>query len=252
MTLADEILAVLRDNPQGVSDADLSARLRKLHQHVNQTCTRLAAQGRIERDASSRPILNRWIDPAGVAPLLPPTRSSEQLRPVSTANRAASGRQRYAGEIIAWAGRDFTLVGPLDIERDPAGELREFMPQSRYAEAGTRTLNRYGAGPFCRFRLPGAPRRPGVYVLSQDRSPVYTGICEDLARRWGPMGYASISPANCDIGGQPTNCKINTRVLEGAHAGRVHEVWFHPAAVGLRATEIETIRVLATPWNGTR
>lgn len=149
-------------------------------------------------------------------------------------------------------GRGFILVGQLSLTRDDDGEPRQFMPQALYKSAQLKPLNRHGEGPFCRFTLPGATSGMGVYVLTEDRQAVYVGICEDLARRWGPTGYGSISPVNCYVGGQSTNCKINARVLSGSLAGRAYEVWFHETTGPRRAIERETISALAPAWNGTR
>lgn len=251
LTLADEILNVLLATPQGLSDADLAGRLGKSHQHVNQTCARLAAQGRIERDASDRPILNRALD-AQTGPrqdCLPrgAVAAKAARRPVPRSAEASG-----SVESVMWIERPFTLVGALAVDRDQAGQPLAFMPQALYAKAGLKVLNRHGTGPFCRFRLPAAPPGAGVYVVTEDGLPVYVGICENLARRWGQSGYGSISPVNCFVGGQSTNCKINARILAGSVAGRVYEVWFHETEEGRRAIEVEAIRVLAPAWNGTR
>ena len=153
---------------------------------------------------------------------------------------------------ITCSGRVFSLVGSLAVERDATGAPLQFMPQADYANLKRKALNPHGAGAFCRFRLPGATTAPGVYVVTQDRTPVYVGIAENLARRWGPMGYGSISPVNCYVGGQSTNCKINSRVLAGTLAGQTYEVWFLGVADNRRAIEVETIKALTPAWNGTR
>lgn len=148
--------------------------------------------------------------------------------------------------------RDFSLVGQLSLTRADDGGLRQFMPQALYQGARLKPLNRHGGGPFCRFTLPGAPSGMGVYVLTEDRQAVYVGICENLARRWGPAGYGSISPVNCYVGGQSTNCKINARVLAGSLGGRAYEVWFHETTEPRRVIEREIISALTPAWNGTR
>jgi hypothetical protein len=220
VTLADEILLALRRNPQGCSDAELALLLGKNHQHVNQTCGRLAVQGRIERDSGQRPIMNRIRPPAEAQPR---ERSINSLVPEPQPRSPFAGAATRAGqppESATWVARDFVLVGSLELERDEDGRPRELLPQSLYAKAATKPLNRHGAGPFCRFRLAEPPTSAGVYVLTENRDPVYVGICEDFSRRWGQTGYGSISPVNCFVGGQSTNCKINARVLEGSGSTR--------------------------------
>lgn len=147
-----------------------------------------------------------------------------------------------------FAGMTFQRVGAIDPERDAAGAIREFMPQSRYAKADTTPLNPSGAGPFCRFSVGQGINAAGVYVLTLDGAPVYAGKCENLAKRWGGMGYGAISPKNCFAGGQSTNCKINNRVLCHARAGSSLELWFHPTP-DTAAAERALILELRPAWN---
>ncbi|HWT81558.1 MAG TPA: GIY-YIG nuclease family protein, partial [Candidatus Methylomirabilis sp.] len=77
---------------------------------------------------------------------------------------------------------------------------------------------------------------------------VYAGKCIDLAKRWGGMGYGAISPKNCFVGGQSTNCKVNHRIYEHLRRGDRLELWFH-ATAELDAFESHLIRALQPPWN---
>ena len=95
----------------------------------------------------------------------------------------------------------FVHAAVIEPERDADGTPREFMPQSQYRLAETKPLNRHGAGPFCRFSLKGLPMSPGIYALTISSELVYIGIAKNLIQRWGPQGYARISPANCYIKG---------------------------------------------------
>jgi hypothetical protein len=65
MTVADDVLRALRTRPEGMTDAELAALLRKRHQHINQTCRTLADQGLIIRDNAYGGIINKV---SGVAP----------------------------------------------------------------------------------------------------------------------------------------------------------------------------------------
>lgn len=147
-----------------------------------------------------------------------------------------------------FAGMAFQRVGAIDPERDSSGSIREFMPQSRYAKSGSTPLNPNGAGPFCRFSVGQGINAAGVYVVTLDSAPVYAGKCENLAKRWGGMGYGAISPKNCFVGGQSTNCKVNNRVLHHAQAGSSLELWFHPTA-NAAAAERALILDLRPTWN---
>jgi len=148
----------------------------------------------------------------------------------------------------SFAGLEFEPIGTVQPEREADGTVREFMPQSRYAKASTVSLNPNGAGPFCRFSIAYGLHESGVYVLTLDGDPVYAGKCEDLARRWGPLGYGAISPKNCFVGGQSTNCKINNRVLIHCRNGERLELWFHRTA-DTAAVERRIILSIDPPWN---
>ena len=148
----------------------------------------------------------------------------------------------------SFAGLEFELIGTVQPERQADGPVREFMPQSRYAKASTVPLNPNGAGPFCRFRVARDVHEPGVYVLTLDGTPVYAGKCTDLAERWGPRGYGAISPKNCFVGGQSTNCKVNNRALVHCRTGKQLELWFHHTT-DITVVERRVVVSLDPPWN---
>ena len=80
-----------------------------------------------------------------------------------------------------------------------------------------------------------------------DAVPVEERIV-NLAERWGGRGYGAISPKNCFVGGQSTNCKVNNRILQHASAGRRIELWFH-STVNMGAIEQTVISTLSPAWN---
>jgi hypothetical protein len=59
MTVADDVLRALRARPNGMTDAELAALLRKRHQHINQTCRTLADRGLLIRDDAYGGIINK-------------------------------------------------------------------------------------------------------------------------------------------------------------------------------------------------
>ncbi len=122
------------------------------------------------------------------------------------------------------------------------------MPQLNYAKRSTKRLNRHGHGPFCRFETRGLPHIRGVYALAVDNNVVYAGKATDLATRWGSQGYGSISPANCFVGGQSTNCRVNHEILLATRAGSTVEIWFRAEPDAERAEQI-LIRQLNPAWN---
>jgi hypothetical protein len=154
--------------------------------------------------------------------------------------------------VRTFADSNFQLIGRIEPERGPDGELLEFIPQHRYRDATTAPLHAYGSGPFCRLRIGRARHEPGLYVLTLNDEPVYAGECVDLGQRWGPNGYGGISPRNCFRGGQPTNCRVNSAILTAVKDGRVIDLWFCPSdgdTASRRATETSLIQSLAPPWN---
>ena len=156
-----------------------------------------------------------------------------------------------SSDVVCFLGYEFVHAAAIEPVRGRDGAPLEFMPQSRYAHAETTRLNRYGEGPFCRFDVRGLPPASGVYAVTVDDGLAYVGIAVDLARRWGPMGYANISPRNCFVGGQSANCKLNQYILLAAREGQRVELWIHedpdPAPI-----ETSLIRRLNPPWNGHR
>lgn len=148
----------------------------------------------------------------------------------------------------AWGGLRFARVASLEPKRGPDRAILEVMPQARYAKASTSVLNAYGAGPFCKFGIPWSFAGAGVYVITLDDRPLYVGECRHLAQRFN-MGYGTIQPKNCYIGGQATNCKVNSKVLREVKDGRVPVLWFLETEDRHRV-ERELIAALRPAWNG--
>lgn len=142
----------------------------------------------------------------------------------------------------------FSWVCTLQPDIDAAGQVCEFMPQERYARSTTTRLNKHGGGPFCRFRIPTSWTGEGVYLITRDGQPMYVGKCGNLGTRFN-TGYGHISPKNCFVGGQSTNCKINGRVLQEMKAGNTLQLWFM-ATTDKDHLERELIHQYRPPWNG--
>ena len=145
-------------------------------------------------------------------------------------------------------GYRFAMRKRIQPEKAASGRLRQFMPQTRHAKARTRRLHRHGGGPFCHFSVPGLPPIPGVYALAIEGEAVYVGKTANLAERWGPRGYGTISPANCFEGGQPTNCRINSGILLAVRAGQSVEVWTNEED-DPEPVETRLLRCVKPRWN---
>lgn len=62
------------------------------------------------------------------------------------------------------------------------------------------------------------------------------------------MGYSSISPRNCYVGGQSTNCKMNKMVLSLFEQGKRVSLYFN-ITTDYKRVELELIREVVTPYN---
>lgn len=151
-----------------------------------------------------------------------------------------------------FASLEFESIGEIVPEQGQSGAYLEHMPQDRFDRAATTPLHAYGAGPFCRFKIARSCRDAGIYILTSDSISVYVGECVNLGKRWGPNGYGGISPRNCFVGGQSTNCRVNAAILAEAKAGRVIELFFRPFSGDKPdrvAAESSLILALRPAWN---
>ena len=150
------------------------------------------------------------------------------------------------------AGLSFSYVGAIRPQRDRRGEVVGELPQSKFRNERNLRLHKYGRGPFCRFRVAQGWQRGGVYILTNGDAPLYVGECQNVEDRWGTNGYGAISPRNCYIGGQETNCRINSLIYRGIKTGARFDLWFHPI-VGDKQTrlavESKLVTALRPPWN---
>jgi hypothetical protein len=121
------------------------------------------------------------------------------------------------------------------------------MPLSRYKNAQNHPLNRYGNGPFCKFKIASHIRASGVYALTVGEEVRYVGESADLSARFN-MGYGNISPKNCFKGGQQTNCRLNNLIYLTAQAGGHTSLWFFQTA-DYKSVETFLRFTLNPPWN---
>jgi hypothetical protein len=145
------------------------------------------------------------------------------------------------------ADYEFEHVGDIQPVRGPDGSIQQLMPQGRYKNARNVPLNRYGAGPFCRFKIPNRFRTSGVYVLTIGDEVRYVGECANLSARFN-TGYGNISPKNCFKGGQVTNCRLNNLICLAAAAGQRISLWFFQTA-DYKAMEAALRSTLKLAWN---
>jgi hypothetical protein len=178
------------------------------------------------------------IDPATLALLRTGRRAARLVRAIigrssgerSEARPAPAPCRRPATDIsslsaIEIGGHRFELVGGIQPEPDEDGSIRGYMPQSRYRNHKQLPMNKYGAGPFCKFKISNGFPVSGVYILAINGKVRYVGECENLSTRFN-AGYGNISPKNCFRGGQETNCRLNNLIYNSASAGQNATLWF--------------------------
>jgi len=77
-------------------------------------------------------------------------------------------------------------------------------------------LNANGDNKYCRFKLSESNKNivseKGLYIYRLFDEIVYIGRCRDSFKKRFNNGYGNISPKNCYIDGQSTNCHINSRI----------------------------------------
>lgn len=142
---------------------------------------------------------------------------------------------------------EFDRVCAIEPEKNPDGSIKEFMPQSRYHNGGDVPLNRYGGGPFCKFKIHNDRNFCGVYAVVVEDQVKYIGECANLSSRYN-MGYGNISPRNCFVGGQETNCRLNNLIFLKASVGAKLSLWFFPTDE-YKAIEQELRNSERPEWN---
>ncbi len=136
------------------------------------------------------------------------------------------------------------LISPVKITN---GEAQHFFPQERYANTRNLQLHKYGNGPFCQLKIPCNLSSPGVYLITFYEDIVYIGECQDLSSRFN-AGYGNISPRNCFEGGQRTNCRINSLLLQATEENRQIKLWFYQTQ-NRKEVESKLIFRLRPTWN---
>lgn len=142
---------------------------------------------------------------------------------------------------------EFKLTATLTPLLDSSGAVTRHSPQARFEKAQNSALHQYGSGDFCHFRLDVARGLAGVYVFVAGGEVVYIGECADLRQRFN-AGYGNISPRNCFVGGQPTNCRINRFVLDRIEAGVQIDVYFRESHER-KLLERSLITTFQPAWN---
>jgi hypothetical protein len=129
----------------------------------------------------------------------------------------------------------------------PMAPSTQFMPQNRYQNPRNLRLNRYGTGPFCKFKIPRRFQVSGVCVLTAEQELRYVGECASLSARFN-AGYGNITPKNCFRGGQETNCRVNDLLYTAIPVGQRIALSFFQR-VDYKSVEAALRSTLDPPWN---
>jgi hypothetical protein len=91
-----------------------------------------------------------------------------------------------------------------------------FMLKSNNDEFYKKFLNKYGDLEYSTFFIANQDQYTlkGVYFYYVDNELKYIGRCRDNMQKRINSGYGSISPKNCYLDGQSTNCKVNSYVTK--------------------------------------
>lgn len=143
-------------------------------------------------------------------------------------------------------GYKFRFLQYLMPECDARGKIIKYYPQAEYNNKEYLPLLHHGHGAFCRFSIQ-ANNCPGVYLWVVNSQIIYIGETEGLQRRFN-MGYGRISPRNCYVGGQSTNCKMNKAVLTLYEQGKIVSLFFYNTE-DYKRVELDLLEKINTPYN---
>ena len=109
------------------------------------------------------------------------------------------------------------------------GDIITYNPADKYKKKASTNLNDYGNSEFCYLSKMNLCKDSGVYAVYEDDKLIYIGRAKNLCSRWSRVNYGAISPKNCYLGGQSTNCKINSYICERLKEGKKLELYFYKA-----------------------
>lgn len=113
-------------------------------------------------------------------------------------------------------------------------------------------LNKYGGKKFCRYRINEFLKDNGIYCYVLNDKIMYLGRCLKTFNERLNLDYGKITPYNCLINGQATNCHINSLVNKFSNIGDLKIGVYK--MTGKSKTEItllekEIFQAMSFPWN---
>jgi len=115
----------------------------------------------------------------------------------------------------------FSLIQELEPKKDEKGRYLVCRPQDDSVHLQTKRFHDYGNQDFCEITIkPNLPQTEYLYLMKDDKGTIlYIGQTENLRKRFR-TDYRHISPRNCFVRGQSTNCKVNANILKHYNQGR--------------------------------
>ena len=142
----------------------------------------------------------------------------------------------------------FEFICKIEPHTNSKGEIKKIYPHRDYDDKENKELLEVGTGPFCKFKIPkDNDKRSGVYYLLVNEEIKYIGECKNLLNRFN-WGYGNISPRNCYKGGQITNCRINSFILNSYIEGEEIYLFFYETDNRFRV-ERKLINYYQPKWN---
>lgn len=122
---------------------------------------------------------------------------------------------------------EFKYQCDIKAEVSENGDIITYNPADKYKKKETTNLNEYGKLDFCYLLKMALCKDSGVYAIYENDKLIYIGRAKNFCSRWGKVNYGAISPKNCYVGGQSTNCKINGYICEKLKEGKKLELYFY-------------------------
>jgi hypothetical protein len=111
-------------------------------------------------------------------------------------------------------------------------------------------LNNYGDKIYSKFYFKETSwlSRKGVYIYLVDKTVMYVGKTNDSFGKRIIQGYGNISPKNCYIDGQSTNCHLNALITQNKKVVSLYLCQLNDP-ITIDRFEKELIQLCQPPWN---
>ncbi len=125
-------------------------------------------------------------------------------------------------------GYDFKYIETIKPFTDKNGAIQVFSKVYTHYKKDGLKLHKYGDLDFCKFKLNNFTSKEkisGVYLWVINDEIIYIGETANLINRFN-QGYGLITPRNCLVGGQRTNCKMNNVLLKAYQSKKEVKIYF--------------------------